>query len=209
MAQYKKDDIKEKINKAALKIFSEKGYRATKISDISSEAKVSVGNIYRYYKGKEEIFNSVIPSSFVEKLKDVIKNKIIVWKDEGNEKYKHSLLLNEDLVNLLINNRESVIILLNGSLGTKHEGIKDEVIDYLTALVRSNYGIEYRKNINGRSSLLFIKIIFTNLINMILTILCNTNNIEELSNLLCDINIYHMFGITGIVRGGDHEDNSN
>ena len=54
MPQILKEEIKNRIYKAASKIFYEKGFLKTKMKDISEEARIPVGLVYTYYKNKEE-----------------------------------------------------------------------------------------------------------------------------------------------------------
>ncbi len=51
-----KDERREQIMSAALKLFATKGFAATKISDIVERAQMSHGLVYHYFKSKEEIF---------------------------------------------------------------------------------------------------------------------------------------------------------
>ena len=55
MPQILKEEIKNRIYKAASKIFYEKGFLKTKMKDISEEAKIPVGLVYTYYKNKRRI----------------------------------------------------------------------------------------------------------------------------------------------------------
>lgn len=49
-----------KIEDAALHVFTRQGYHGTTVRDIAREADVSLGNIYNYYKTKEEIYVSLV-----------------------------------------------------------------------------------------------------------------------------------------------------
>ena len=53
------EDRKQKIIECARALFSEKGYSATGLREIADRAGVSLGNIYNYFKNKEEIFSSI------------------------------------------------------------------------------------------------------------------------------------------------------
>jgi TetR/AcrR family transcriptional regulator, fatty acid metabolism regulator protein len=44
---------------AAIKVFAEKGYHGTRISDIAQEAEIAYGLVYHYFKNKEEILNTL------------------------------------------------------------------------------------------------------------------------------------------------------
>lgn len=54
------EERKQEILDGAMKLFSEKGYDRTSISDISSYLGISQGLCYRYFKSKEEIFESAV-----------------------------------------------------------------------------------------------------------------------------------------------------
>jgi AcrR family transcriptional regulator len=54
-----KEEKQEKMVAAALKLFEEKGYHVTKVSDIVAEAGVAQGTFYLYFKSKEEMFRAM------------------------------------------------------------------------------------------------------------------------------------------------------
>ena len=51
-----KDERREQILSAALKVFATKGFAASKISDIVARGGMSHGLVYHYFRSKEEIF---------------------------------------------------------------------------------------------------------------------------------------------------------
>ena len=57
------DKRRNQILSAALKVFSERGFAATKISNIASEAGLSHGLMYHYFKTKDEIFVELVRSA--------------------------------------------------------------------------------------------------------------------------------------------------
>jgi AcrR family transcriptional regulator len=61
----------KKIEDAALRVFTRLGFHGTSVRDIATEAGVSIGNLYNYYRTKEEIFKSIIEryESHMEKLR--------------------------------------------------------------------------------------------------------------------------------------------
>ena len=50
----------DKIMKASIKLFSEKGYSNTSVNQIAKEAKISKGLIYNYFESKEELLLKII-----------------------------------------------------------------------------------------------------------------------------------------------------
>ena len=49
---------------SALKLFGEKGYRATTVDDIAASAKTGKGTFYWYWSGKEELFHELLSRKF-------------------------------------------------------------------------------------------------------------------------------------------------
>ena len=71
----RKEDRPQEITAAALDAFAEKGYSATRITDVANRAGVSKGLLYLYFKTKEELFKAVI-KSFVSPRVDALKAEI-------------------------------------------------------------------------------------------------------------------------------------
>ena len=61
---------KEKIEKAARRLFGEKGYHDTSLRDISRQAGVSVSSISYYFGNKEELYHTLFPKEEKEKAPD-------------------------------------------------------------------------------------------------------------------------------------------
>lgn len=55
-----RDERREEIKQAALKVFARRGYTGTKMSLIAKEANISEGLIYRYFNSKKELFITLI-----------------------------------------------------------------------------------------------------------------------------------------------------
>ncbi len=55
-----KDERREQILKAALKVFALRGFAATKVGDIAKEAHLSHGLVYHYFASKEEMFFELV-----------------------------------------------------------------------------------------------------------------------------------------------------
>ncbi|MGE5683107.1 MAG: TetR/AcrR family transcriptional regulator [Bacillota bacterium] len=55
---------KHDIQRAAAKLFSEKGFSNTTLEDIAVSSEFGIGTIYNYFQSKEEIFRSIIEAIF-------------------------------------------------------------------------------------------------------------------------------------------------
>jgi len=72
--QRRKDARPQEILDAALALFAEKGFAATRMDDIASRAGVTKGTIYLYFDSKEEVFKSLVRESIGTTLSSVIEN---------------------------------------------------------------------------------------------------------------------------------------
>lgn len=102
------ESVREKIQNAALELFSQKGYDGTSIDEIAAASGMKAPNIYKYFKGKQEIFEtlnnealkhykrrmSMTPDSLVwihnaEELKTFSLHQLVYTvKDETVRKYR-------------------------------------------------------------------------------------------------------------------------
>jgi AcrR family transcriptional regulator len=86
-----KRDTAEIILEAALKRFSEYGYNKTTMAEIAEDTGMSAANIYRYFKGKEEIAAACAKNCMCEKI-DVLKEIIRDKKLSASEKLEKYIL---------------------------------------------------------------------------------------------------------------------
>ena len=56
----KEKNTKEKILEEALKLFAQSGYMGTSMNDIASKLEVTKAALYKHYKSKQEILDSII-----------------------------------------------------------------------------------------------------------------------------------------------------
>ena len=122
MPQVLKQESRKKIIEAAKKEFLNKGYKAASMRDIANRADMTVGNVYRYFKNKQELVNVVIEPTLV-RLNDILKkhtaNRLTFEKDVeqiGLGLVEATNLLDsiaEELVSLRREHRGEIVILMN------------------------------------------------------------------------------------------------
>jgi len=64
----RKEARPEEITAAALELFVERGYAATRLEDVAARAGVSKGTVYLYFDNKEELFKAVVREGLVSPL---------------------------------------------------------------------------------------------------------------------------------------------
>ncbi len=74
MAQRLKDDLREKIESAALDIMLEKGVDNLDMRSVAQKAGCTTGNIYRYYRNKERLLLAVL-RPLTDRLSEIISRR--------------------------------------------------------------------------------------------------------------------------------------
>ncbi len=78
------DERRTEILDSATKLFSEKGYDSTSVTDIMNEVGIAKGTLYYHFKSKEEILDGII-----ERIKEtLISNAKLVLEDESLNLYQ-------------------------------------------------------------------------------------------------------------------------
>ena len=83
---------KERLLSAALDLFSQKGYAATSVDEIAEAAGMKGPNIYKYFKNKEELLNSL--HNYVDAPYDTImmlNTSFPIWIHTGSELKQFSM----------------------------------------------------------------------------------------------------------------------
>ena len=138
MAQRPKPEVREAIQKAAAEAFAEAGVERAALGDIVERAGTSIGNLYKYFANKDELFQDFIPREFTTELIDRVRAQVEALRSEPNvfalddaHPYRRA---SEDLLAFTITHRERVVFLLLRAQGTKYERFVNEVVRLLVEL---------------------------------------------------------------------------
>lgn len=113
--QILKKEVKENIINASKELFQEKGFANTSMHDIAKKAHISTGNIYRYFRTKQQLldemlieveeqieqFLKLIPTTRenmnYEKISDLIIENIVKWYERNSSSMKVLLSCKEQI----------------------------------------------------------------------------------------------------------------
>ena len=121
-----------RVNKAIREEFLEKGFEGASIRSIGARAGMTSAGLYRHYRDKEAMFDSVV-EPLIDEIKIWNKNHIAKkYKITGNKADKDTLF-GETFIDLikavLIPRKEEFIILMNCSSGTKYENFIHDYVE--------------------------------------------------------------------------------
>jgi AcrR family transcriptional regulator len=119
--QYLKDGIRENILAAALKEFKENGFLEANMRNIAWQAGITVGNIYRYFKSKDALFEEIM-----EPVKECMMSLLLVDVDSSGRLDLDAIM--ESVLQVCRRYSLELLVLINRSKGSKYENIKEEFI---------------------------------------------------------------------------------
>ena len=195
--QIKKEEMRARICDAALKKFVEKGFLGTKMSEIAKEARVSVGNIYRYYMNKEDLFYSLITPALVKKCKTLIAQKIEMahghsFQEAGED--SDIAAFNAEYIRFLIQYRRQIVIVMECSQGTQYENERRDMTELMLQLV-TDYLQSFQIEIHEQQRVI-LPIIYRNLLQGITDVLKMSADEEEIGHMLQELLNYHFLGLS-------------
>lgn len=199
MAQTLKTEIKDRINNSAFQVFFRKDYRSAKMSEIANEANISVGNIYRYYKNKEDLFYQIIPPEQVSNIKKMLTKRIqaaygindVKKLDQEAQYWK----IFEEQLKFMLEHRHMIVILLCNSRGTIYENFKDELINLMKTLTK-----KYLKSIRASGKKtpetdFTMDLIYNHLIDVIVKTLSKFEDRKKANLIIRKFLSYHLAGL--------------
>lgn len=192
-----KPEVRERINNAAAVVFEKYGYERASMRTIAQKARMTAGNLYRYYKNKETLFEALVEESYQ------INKSIILSAREGimhDPEFKIESVprIVNAIAQTLFPIRNATMILYHHSKGTKYEHMYTEMFDILSELyfnsfkANTDFSDERARTVASLNSYYFI--------NANLNALMHSSSIEEFKKILQDNILFHRYGIYGYMR---------
>ena len=108
------------ILKAAVDLFSKRGFEKTTVDEIAAHANVGKGTIYLYFANKEKIFVAIIESG----IQEILRRMNEIFSESTNFRQQLGELLKEHL-QFAENHRDFYQVLINERLNMKWVGDKE------------------------------------------------------------------------------------
>lgn len=102
-------NTEEKIKEAARKIFTEKGFAATRTRDIADEAGINIALLNYYFRSKENLFQIIM----FENLQLFIQDVLGILNNEATTLHQKVDVLAEHYIDMLLNNPGLPVFVLN------------------------------------------------------------------------------------------------
>jgi AcrR family transcriptional regulator len=134
--------MRKRIYDAAIKEFSEKGFSRASMREIAKGAGMTVGNLYRYFKDKEALFYSVISPAY-DSLMELVGESIELVKHRFDKSFFE--LLSEQILKISREHKIELLIIFEGSYGTKYERAKEEMVLVVEDFLKGDFLIRLKE----------------------------------------------------------------
>lgn len=194
LMQILKDEIRNSIHQAALKEFNEKGFKGASMRSIAEKSGIAAGNLYRYFKSKEDLFYTVISPAY-QKIIELTEEKYpgLNNSEEGHKFVEH--IANQ----LILINREyrvELMILLEGCHGTRFEQVLEEIVTLVENKFKSDiFPSRKDHDLTDEEGVFFAHVLSTNIINGIIYIIKHCEDELKMGRLIRKFINYHLHDI--------------
>jgi AcrR family transcriptional regulator len=142
----KKQQQREKIISAAMKVFVEKGFAGATMAEIATEAGIGKGTIYGYFKSKDELFFALFNFTMI-RYEDILQSA----KERNLSAADSILYLNDKIVDHIIEFADMYSIFFEFWAATSFSEIKERFRavmqeffesfrDYIAMLIKEDFG---------------------------------------------------------------------
>lgn len=202
MAQILKEEVEQRIRKAALFVFAEKGFAHAGVSDIARVARVSSGNVYRYFESKEVLFDAVVPRSLANSLLRLLGRRVRSLsgvRDVGRSPTAPSFVTAaEHLTTFSLSHRLETVILLSRTSGTSLEGFSEKLVRFLERLAVTQLRKLDPRYLADPGNRIVLRIAYENMVRAMAVILERSDDEEEIRSAVSAYSRYHLAGLNQI-----------
>ena len=139
--QYQKEEVRNRILCAAYGEFLKYGFYRASMLQISSKARVPIGNLYRYFKSKEALFEAIVGAAY-EETANAERRIFEKWLRKGGavsgEDTPVELIgeIAEELANLSAAHRDGITLLIEKSEGSPYAGFVAKTADAVYGMLK-------------------------------------------------------------------------
>lgn len=210
MAQRPKEEMRDAIVRAAAQAFAELGFERAALAAIASQAGTSVGNLYKYFASKEELFAAAVPAGVADELAARLERRVEALGEVTDaEKVGPGhpyVLASEELLAFSIANRAPILFLLRHGRGTAHASYADDLVRGLTRLARGYAARAYGEASMSAPRRRALERIYRGFVASIASILAEETSAAAIRAATAHLTTYHLAGLRSFFQSRPPED---
>lgn len=189
--QVLKKEVQENIISIATKLFYINGFEDTSMRQLAGELGMSVSNLYKYFKSKEDLFSEIVKgyhTQYLTNFKKFVSHKEMDSFDaDGNQQ------LTQALFGSIKSDHVKFVLLMDKSRGTKYAKFKAEVSTLLSKHVLQGISTASKQEY-------MVKLVVRNFFSGIIEIAKEYKNDEWAYSNLSLLVKYHMSGMQSLYK---------
>lgn len=203
MTQYLKEDVRTRILDAALEQLAAQGYEGATMAAIAAAADISTGNVYRYYGGKEKLFEAVVPPALVRRFRDLLSARLEAAQDlddvlDLDEEHPYWTAAGR-LLDFAVEHRLETVVFLGRAGGTRYETVGEEVVDELVRAAK-DHSPALSRRVERSAALAFdLEEIYRNYVASLVRILERFHRPEDIREATRAYERYHLAGLATLL----------
>lgn len=180
--QVLKESVRDAIIQSAISEFFSKDYQSANMRDIAKNANITVGNIYRYYANKKELFNAILmpAEKAIDQLSEFDKNTdllVIKSKEDLDELIQY-------VMSVIGPYTKEIFIMIFNSYGTHHQKLRNQLENLIILKVSKYYPGQFTRSFLEVISKSFVEAVFYIFKNNIL-------NDQKIKTLLSELILFY------------------
>lgn len=181
MMQVLKESVRNAIVEGAITEFFQYGFQKANMRRIADNANITVGNIYRYYKNKEELFNEILlPAERAIDDLESFDRKLHVTRIDSEEDVNQ---LVQYVINVLKPYTREVFIMIYNSEGTHYQKVKAQLEKLVVDKINSFYPRQFDRYLLTILAQSFVQAVFH-------VFKENVNNIRKIQEYISQLVVY-------------------
>lgn len=135
MPQVLKEEVRARIEAAALEVFAERGYAAATMGAVAERAGVGTASTYRYHAGKRALFDALVTPELAARFEALLDRRVRALSRavHGPSPRGGADDLGDEMLRFWAEHRLAVVILLDRAEGTPYAGFGARFVERLVA----------------------------------------------------------------------------
>lgn len=199
MPQQKKAHVRSALVAAARRRFAEHGLDGATLAAIAGDAGTSIGNLYKYFADKAELFAAAVPPERPAELRALLREQVEALggeRDPGalpaDHPYRQAAARTREFS---LRHRDELLFLLRHAAGTPYASFRDDVVADLVRLSARHAEASYPGVTLGAADHRALRRIYRAYVASIADILAEERSPRALAEATRKLAAYHLAGL--------------
>ncbi len=189
--QYQKEEIRARILEAALAEFEQHGFARARMRRMARRARVATGNIYRYFKNKEEIFDEIVQAGYRDISALIFESHQLSKRTRGDIRSiaRH---IASGIMGVHSRHGRQLLVVADKSSGSRHEDFLETLVAMVARRIK-----EELYSAPGEGDDVLIHLVASGFVEGLFIILRSIPDIERIEELINRMLIFYFQDIEG------------